>query len=511
MRGPVTDICEEPSTNDGGVLFDLIRPGPAPALVCPDDELTYTHEDVASLVTELAGRLCTAGVERGDRVAIVLPNGPEIVLCLFAMALLGAVTGPLNPDYTEAEYRFYLSDLAPRFVIAGGDAPAALMAAAGDVPVIEASTARPDARPTFRLNGRELNTASSFDRGGPDDAALLLHTSGTTSRPKQVPLLQRNLVAQAASIATHYALSETDVSFCAMPLFHVHGLVASTLAQVSARGTVVVPRRLVPGRFWAQAREHGMTWYSASPTPHQKLLARLDGPPPTLRFVRSCSSALAAEMMRDAETRLGVPMIEAYGMTEATHQMTSNPLPPAERRPGSVGVSAGADVRIVDDAGRDVPPGEPGEVAVRGPGLTPGYLNNEKANAESFFDGWFRTGDIGVLQEGYLTLRGRRKEMINRGGENISPYEVEAVLVSHPLVKEAVAFSVPDAKYGERVAAAVVLNGEVTADELRRHARQSLAAFKVPDEIYPLEEIPKTPTGKVQRPRMAAHLQISDR
>ncbi|HSC04193.1 MAG TPA: AMP-binding protein [Solirubrobacteraceae bacterium] len=497
--------------SDGPVLFDLIRPGPSPALVCPDDQLTYTHDDVASIVTELAGRLSTAGVGHGDRVAVVLPNGPEIVLCLFAIGLLGAVTGPLNPDYTEAEYRFYLSDLEPRFVIAGSEAPAALTSAADDVPVIEATMARSDARPTLRLNGRELNQASSFERGGEEDAALLLHTSGTTSRPKQVPLLQRNLTAQATSIAAHYALGESDVSFCAMPLFHVHGLVASTLAQIAAGGYVVIPRRLVPGRFWDQAREHGMTWYSASPTPHQKLLARLDEPPPTLRFARSCSSALSPELMRDAEARLGVPMVEAYGMTENTHQMTSNPLPPAERRPGSVGVSAGAAVRIVDDSGRDVPAGEPGEVAIRGPGLTPGYLNNDKANAESFFDGWFRTGDIGVLDGGYLELKGRRKEMINRGGENISPAEVEAVLVSHPMVTEAVAFSVPDTKYGERVAAAVVLNGEVSADELRHHARESLAAFKVPDEIYPLEEIPKTPTGKVQRSRMAGHLQITDR
>ncbi|HEY1515643.1 MAG TPA: AMP-binding protein [Solirubrobacteraceae bacterium] len=497
--------------SDGGVLFDLIRPSRAPALVCPDGGLTFTHEDVASLVTELAGRLATAGVGRGDGVAIVLPNGPEIVLCLFAIGLLGAVAGPLNPDYTEAEFRFYLSDLAPRFVIAGSEPPPPLIVAADDISVIEATAARSDAHPTFRLNGRELSTVASFDRGGPEDAALLLHTSGTTSRPKQVPLLQRNLTAQAVSIATHYALSESDVSFCAMPLFHVHGLVASTLAQIAAGGRVVIPRRLVPGRFWDQAREHGMTWYSASPTPHQKLIARLDEPPPTMRFVRSCSSALSAQMMRDAEARLGVPMVEAYGMTENTHQMTSNPLPPAERRPGSVGVSAGASVRIVDDAGRDVPAGEPGEVAIRGPGLTPGYLNNEKANAESFFDGWFRTGDVGVLHDGYLELKGRRKEMINRGGENISPYEVEAVLVSHPLVTEAVAFSIPDAKYGERVAAAVVLDGEVSTDELRRHARESLAAFKVPDEIYPLAEIPKTPTGKVQRSRMAGHLQITDR
>jgi acyl-CoA synthetase (AMP-forming)/AMP-acid ligase II len=382
--------------------------------------------------------------------------------------------------------------------------------AAADLPIVEATAARSSAHPTLLLDGRELVPATSFEPGRPDDPALLLHTSGTTSRPKQVPLLQRNLTAQAASIASHYGLGEHDVSFCPMPLFHVHGIVASTLAQISVGGTVVVPRRLVPGRFWAQAREHGMTWYSASPTPHQKLIARLDEPPVTLRFVRSCSSALSPELMREVEDRLGVPILEAYGMTEATHQMTSNPLPPDERLPGSVGVSAGAEVRIVDDDGRDVPAGEPGEVAIRGPGLTPGYLGNEQANAEAFFDGWFRTGDIGVLLNGYLWLKGRRKEMINRGGENISPHEVEAVLVSHPLVAEAVAFSVPDPKYGERVAAAVVLGGELSAEELRRHARESLAAFKVPDTIYPVAEIPRTPTGKVQRSRMASYLQIVD-
>ena len=500
----------QPAVGAGCVLFDLIQPRPSPAIVCPEDQLSLTHEQLAALVTELAGRLRSAGVERGDRIALVLPNGPEIVLCLFAIALLGAVAAPLNSEYTETEYRFYLEDLAPRFVIAGGEAPAALRAAATDLPMVEATAARPDSGPTLLLDGRELRPATSFEPGRPDDQALLLHTSGTTSRPKQVPLLQRNLTSQAAAIAGHYALGEHDVSFCAMPLFHVHGIVASTLAQISAGGAVVVPRRLAPGRFWAQAREHGMTWYSASPTPHQKLLARLDEPPATLRFVRSCSSALSPELMREVESRLGVPIVEAYGMTEATHQMTSNPLPPAERRAGSVGVPAGAEVRVVDDGGRDVPAGEPGEVAIRGPGLTPGYLANERANAEAFFDGWFRTGDIGVLEDRYLHLKGRRKEMINRGGENISPHEVEAVLASHPLVAEAVAFSVPDPKYGERVAAAVVLDGEVSAEELRRHARESLAAFKVPDAIYPVPEIPRTPTGKVQRSRMASHLQIVD-
>ncbi|HEY3764874.1 MAG TPA: AMP-binding protein, partial [Gaiellales bacterium] len=268
-----------------------------------------------------------------------------------------------------------------------------------------------------------------------------------------------------------------------------------------------VPRRFGPRRFWAQAAELGVTWISAGPTLHRMILDHPGDAPATLRFTRSCSSALAPELMREAERRYGVPMVEAYGMTEATHQMTSNPLPPAPRIPGSVGVPAGAEVRIVDVAGADVAAGEPGEVAIRGPGLTPGYLHNEQANADAFFDGWFRTGDEGTLVDGYLHLRGRLKEMIIRGGENISPYEIEAVLQAHPQVAEAVVFGVDDAKYGQTVAAAVVLRGPATAADVREQARRSLAAFKVPDRIHILDEIPKTPTGKVQRSRMAARLE----
>src|SRR6478609_10531233 len=321
-------------------LIDLIRhDGGRRALACPDDGSPLTYDRLAAEVLDIASRLRSAGVGRGDRVAVVLPNGPEIIELLFALAALGATMAPLNPAYTEPEYRFYLDDLAPQLLVVGaGTAPTARAAAEG-LPIVELVSGAAGQPPRLELEGRSLAPAT-FEDGRADDAVLLLHTSGTTSRPKQVPLLQRNLTAQARSIANHYGLTGSDVSFCAMPLFHVHGLVASTLAQLAAGGTVVVPRRLVPGRFWGQAREYGMTWHSASPTPHQKLIARLDEPPPTLRFVRSCSSALSAEMMRDFEARLGVPMVEAYGMTENTHQMTSNPLPPADRRPGSVGVSA---------------------------------------------------------------------------------------------------------------------------------------------------------------------------
>jgi acyl-CoA synthetase (AMP-forming)/AMP-acid ligase II len=436
---------------------------------------------------------------------VVLPNGPEIIELLFALGSLGATMAPLNPAYTEAEYRFYLEDLAPQLLLVEAGAAPAARAAADGLAIVELHADEAGGEPQLEMDGHPLR-AAGFEPGRPDDPVLLLHTSGTTSRPKQVPLLQQNLTAQARSIATHYALTESDVSYCAMPLFHVHGLVASTLAQLAAGGTVIVPRRFSPRRFWGQAETHGVTWVSAGPTLHQMILDQPGTAPGTLRFTRSCSSALPPRLMRDAEARYGVPMIEAYGMTEAGHQMTSNPLPPAARLEGSVGISAGAEIRVVDTEGRDVAPGAPGEVAIRGPGVTPGYLNNERANAEAFFDGWFRTGDEGTLEDGYLRLRGRLKEMIIRGGENISPHEIEAVLLAHPCVGEAVVFGVDDDKYGQTVAAAVVLTGSAAPDELRAHARKSLAAFKVPDTIHVLSEIPKTPTGKVQRSRMPAHL-----
>jgi acyl-CoA synthetase (AMP-forming)/AMP-acid ligase II len=487
-------------------LIDLIRhDGGRRALACPDDGSPLTYDRLAAEVLDIASRLRSAGVGRGDRVAVVLPNGPEIIELLFALAALGATMAPLNPAYTEPEYRFYLDDLAPQLLVVGaGTAPAARAAAEG-LPIVELVSGATGQPPRLELEGRSLAPAT-FEDGRADDAVLLLHTSGTTSRPKQVPLLQRNLTAQARSIANHYGLAGSDVSYCAMPLFHVHGLVASTLAQLAAGGMVVVPRRFGPRRFKGQAREHAVTWLSAGPTLHQVILDAGAAAIPTMRFLRSCSSALPLQLMREAEARYGVPMIEAYGMTEATHQMTSNPLPPAGRVPGSVGVSAGADMRIVDASGTDVPAGAPGEVAIRGPGLTPGYLNNPDANATAFFDGWFRTGDEGVLEDGYLRLRGRLKEMIIRGGENISPYEIEAVLQSHPQVSEAVAFGVDEVKYGQIVEAAVVLHGAATPDELRRYARESLAAFKVPERVHIVDAIPKTATGKVQRSRLSAQL-----
>ena len=494
----------------GELLSALLEAGdgPAAAFVTPEDGVTLTYAQLAGSVEALARGLAGAGVRRGDRVALTLPNGPEFVQIILAATLLGAAAAPLNPAYTESEFAFYLEDIAPRLLLVpAAGAPRAAVSAAGSasVPLIELAAG---AQPELIADGMAAGAAASYEPGEPDDIALVLHTSGTTSRPKQVPLRQRNLMASARTIARHYQLSADDVSFCAMPLFHIHGLVASAFAAMAAGGAVLAPRRFTAHRFWPQARQYGATWLSAGPTLHQMILDRADadGAPASLRFARSCSSPLTPAVLDRAEAGYGVPMLEAYGMTEASHQMTSNPLPPAAREPGSVGVPAGAEIATADPAGRLLGAREPGEVVIRGPGVMSGYLNNPEANEGAFVGDWFRTGDRGAIRDGYLYLEGRLKEMILRGGENISPAEIEQALLAHPAVADAVSFGVSDDRYGEVPAAAVTLSQDVPVSDLTGHCRELLAAFKVPTAIYVLPEIPRTATGKVQRRRVGEHI-----
>jgi acyl-CoA synthetase (AMP-forming)/AMP-acid ligase II len=481
-------------------LLDQGAPEKA-ALVVPDGP-TLTYGRLRELTEQMAIALASRGVAPGDRVAMVFPNGPEAILLFLATSMIG-VCCPLNPGYKEDEFRFYLEDTGARFLLLPpGEGPAARQALPAGGKVIDVEL---DAAGRLQLSNHGAHKlVDSVDAADAEATALVLHTSGTTSRPKRVPLRHRNLTSSAHNIIRSYELSPDDVSLCIMPLFHVHGLVASALATFGSGGTVVVPRRFNPLGFRPLMESTRPTWFSASPTPHQLILSRLqDKHPPgceRLRFVRSCSSALAPAQMELMEDRFGVPVLEAYGMTEASHQMASNPLPPQRREPGSVGRGTGVEITILDEAGDEVSIGASGEVAVRGQNVIDGYENNPQANASSFTRGWFRTGDLGVLDgDGYLRLLGRIKELINRGGEKIAPREIDEVLEEHPAVKEAVSFGVPHATWGEEVAAAVVLNEPVTEKELLAFCRTRLADFKVPRHLHIVDLIPKTPTGKIQR------------
>jgi acyl-CoA synthetase (AMP-forming)/AMP-acid ligase II len=483
-------------------LLGLIQAIPADqtAVIAPDQNVRITYGELRKQIQDVAESLAAAGVNRGDRIGMALPNGlPNIVT--FLAASVAGTAAPLNPAYKEDEFGFYLEDTNAKVLVLPPEGLDAARAAAGNIPVL---TVDMDTTGTVSLRG--VTARKRVAPPEPDDVALILHTSGSTGRPKRVPLSHANLSISAGNVARHYKLTSNDVSLCVMPLFHVHGLVASTLATLATGGIVVVPTKFSPLSFWQTAKEYGATWYSAVPTIHQLLLARVkkDAPRPAgaekLRFIRSCSASLPPQVMHDLEAAFGAPVLEAYGMTEAAHQMASNPLPPAARMPGSVGCGTDVQIGIMDAEGNHLPTGMPGEVVIKGPNVVRGYENNPAANASSFVDGWFRTGDQGVLNEkGYLTLTGRLKEMINRGGEKISPREIDEVLLAHPKVAEAVAFGVPHTAWGEEVAAAVTLRSEATEAELLAYCKERLADFKRPKQIHITTAIPRTATGKIQR------------
>lgn len=497
--------------NDATTLLELIQAGPAEqtALVSPEAGIRVSYAQLRDQVIDMAEALAALGIRAGDRVATSLPSGLPAIVSFLAASIAGTAA-PLNPAYREDEVNFYLEDTNAKLLLCppNGAEDARKAAAARGVPVYSLVM---DGAGVVSIDGAPAGL--SFKPPTGDDIALILHTSGSTGRPKRVPIAHRNIAASTRNIVAHYGLSPHDVSLCVMPLFHVHGLVASTLSTMLSGGTVVVPAKFNPLSFWRVARDSGATWYSAVPTIHNLLLSRAGNQRPAgaegLRFIRSCSASLPAEMMERMESVFGVPVLEAYGMTEASHQMSSNPQPPAARKPGSVGPGTGVKIGIMDEAGTLLPQGERGEVVIQGPNVVAAYESNPEANAKSFTNGWFRTGDQGFLDaDAYLTLTGRIKELINRGGEKIGPREIDEVLLSHPSVAEAVAFGFPHPTWGEEVAAAVVLRG--TAGEiggeaaLLAHCKERLADFKCPKKIYITDAIPRTATGKIQRGAVAS-------
>jgi acyl-CoA synthetase (AMP-forming)/AMP-acid ligase II len=490
----------------------------APALGAPDRP-PLSHGALRALAQRSTQDLNSLGIGRNDRVAIVLPNGPEMAAAFVCLGS-GATTAPLNPAYKHDEFDFYLSDLNARALViqAGMESPARQAAAGRHIPVIELIPGDGPAgdfilRPTGDLSG----TPALGGAAEAGDIALVLHTSGTTSRPKIVPLTQANVTASAANIAASLSLTPDDTCLNIMPLFHIHGLIAATLASLSAGGSVCCTPGFNAFRFFAWLQQVHPSWFTAVPTMHQAILP-LAGrnaaiiAASRLRFIRSSSASLPPQVMLALEQAFGVPVIEAYGMTEASHQMTANPLPPRARYAGSVGIAAGPDVATMDEAGNLLAPGGLGEVVIRGRNVTHGYENNPKANDAAFVNGWFRTGDQGIIDtDGYLRLTGRLKELISRGGEKFSPLEVDAILMDHPAVAQCLAFAVPHEKLGEEVAAAIVLREGMTASEheLRDFAAVHLAQFKVPRKIVFLSEIPKGATGKLQRIGLATKLGLA--
>ena len=497
-------------------VCDILFKGPQHnddiAILAPG-ELPLDYGMLRKQVSDIIKVLNEMGYGRNDRIAMVLPNGPEMAVA-FLSVTAGFTCAPLNPLYSQPEFEFYLSDLKATalIVLSGSPSPSIDAARTLGIPVIELKRSGKKAG-LFELSGEKVARHEDTGFAGTDDIALVLHTSGTTSRPKRVPLTQANICASASNILESLRLDRNDRCINVMPLFHIHGLIGALLSSIAAGASVVCTPGFMAPEFMGLMREFRPTWYTAVPTIHQKVLELASISPikhTGLRFIRSSSSAMPVSIMRGLEERFEVPVIEAYGMTEASHQITANPLPLHSRLPGSVGIARGTEVAILDLSGEILPGGEAGEVSIRGPNVTSGYENAPEANASAFSGGWLRTGDTGYLDEdGYLHLLGRIKEIINRGGEKISPFQVEEALLSHSAVREAVVFPITGGTMGEEVGAAVVLNVSATEGDLKEFLASRLAYFKIPARIVVLESIPKGPTGKVSRIGMAERLGIS--
>ena len=486
--------------------------GDAVAITAPG-RVPLNYSRLCFQIEQVAKTLASLGIERNHRVAVVLPNGPEMAVA-FAGVASCATCAPLNPAYRFDEFDYYLADLGAAALIieSGTSAPARSAAQKHSIPIVELTSTMDEAAGIFFLNGTTDTAKATANFSRIEDAALILHTSGTTARPKMVALTHGQIMASAANIAAGLELTEKDRCLNVMPLFHIHGLVGALLSTLMAGGSVACSRGFDAEKFFHWLEGCHPTWYTAVPTIHQAIVSQMKARSGrienhSLRFIRSCSAPLPAGVGRELEEIFHVPVIEAYGMTEAAHQIACNPLPPRVRKIGSVGLPTGTEIAVMDDAQSFLPNGQVGEIVVRGSSVITGYAKGEGIGQNSFSNGWFRTGDQGYLDaDGYLYLSGRLKDIINRGGEKISPREIEEVLLSHPEISQAAVFRVPHPSLGEDVAAAVVLRqgSQLIESSIREALLDRIAEFKVPAKVLIVDELPKGATGKLNRTELSA-------
>jgi acyl-CoA synthetase (AMP-forming)/AMP-acid ligase II/acyl carrier protein len=497
----------------GSTLYELIsaqeKLDPDAAAILEPGQKILTYCRLREQIEYVVRSLNSVGIGRNHRVALMLQNGSDMAVAFLATSA-GATSVPLSPDCAESELKLYLDDLDIKALIidSGRASPARIITAAQEIPIIELLSTPEEAGVfSFDLGNASSERQPICGYAEADDIALILHTSGTTSGPKIVPLSHNNICASAQYVAAVLQLTEQDRCLNVMPLFHVHGLIAAVLASLATGGSVVCTSKFSLSKFFKWLDELLPTWFTAVPTIHQAVLTQTADNKQLIdrcliRLIRSATSALPPKVMLKLEDAFNVPVIESYGMTETATQITSNPLPPLQRKSGSAGLAAGPDVAIRNIHGEWMPPGQPGEIVVRGLNLMHAYENDLQANQSAFVDGWFRTGDQGYLDsEGYLYITGRLKEMINRGGKKVHPREIDEFLIEHPDILEATAFSVPHPTLGEDLAAAVVVAPEsgLTESAIRTFAFEHLADYKVPSQVLIVDAIPRGATGKLKR------------
>ena len=467
-----------------------------------NEKLSYREFKIFN--EKISRQLAATNIINSDRAAIVLPNGPLMASSFLSISSYMSAA-PLNPSYKQEEFEFYLDDLKPKFLLVEPNSKSLAVIAAKNlnIPVFEMKISDNQPLGTFELFDKETDYKNPNDY----DEALVLHTSGTTSRPKIVPLSNLNIFTSAVNISKSLKLTADDHCLNIMPLFHIHGLIAVLSASAKVGASVCASNGFNALKFLDLAETQNITWYSGVPTMHQAILLRAQknsdkAKKLNLRFIRSSSASLPPAIFEQLNDIFQTPVIEAYGMTEATHQMASNPLPPAIQKPGLVGMPAGPEICIMNDKNEKLSQGEIGEICIKGDNVTNGYENNPEANKQSFVNDWFRTGDEGFFDEdGYLKISGRLKEIINKGGEKISPLEVDNILMDFPPIDQALCFGYKDKMLGEDIAVAIKLkeNKSCTEDDIKSYANEKLAKFKIPKKIFIVEDIPKGATGKLQR------------
>ena len=494
-------------------IYTILKSHSGPCLIdSSGNALDYKH--VQDVCSTLGRQLSTIETKKSNVFGIVLPNGINMAICFLTLANY-VVAAPLNPNYTQDEYIFYLEDLECEYIVTDKNASTYLKNAAKKTGVKLLFIESNIENYSFHLKSIKKEESVKIKINENDDPCMILHTSGTTSRPKQVQLTTKNILTSASNISKTLRLNKVDKGLNIMPLFHIHGLVASLLSSIFSGGSLVCTEGFNGLNFFAQIGTFQPSWITAVPTMYQAVLARssrntsiIDNS--NIRFLRSSSAAMPVKTIEELENVFGCPVIEAYGMTEAAHQMASNSLK-GKRKYGSVGKAAGPEIALLKDGKVYNEPKMEGEIIIKGENVTKAYRNNDLANRESFTGGWFRTGDLGLFDtQGFIFISGRIKEIINKGGEKISPKEIDEALMKHESVFQAVSFSISHEKLGEEIGAAVVLKDKssISKDELLKHLKTTISAFKIPKTILFLDEIPKGNTGKIQRIGLAKKLGV---
>jgi acyl-CoA synthetase (AMP-forming)/AMP-acid ligase II len=491
----------------------------APALIVTADRVPLSYRDLVRLVDDLAGQLTRGGLLPGDRVALRAASNAEFVVGLLAASRADLIVVPLDPALPVSDQRARSQAAGARVVLVDGAEPGDTGESMLPCWPIAVSVGQNGGDPSVRLDtSAPPSPVNSAPDGLHPDDAMIMFTGGTTGLPKMVPWTQSNIAGSVRAIIAEYGLGPQDATVAVMPLYHGHGLIAALLSTLASGGTVLLPAggRFSAHTFWDDIDAVGATWYTAVPTIHQILLERNQTAsetssakrhPAALRFIRSCSAPLTPETAQALHDVFSAPVVCAFGMTEATHQVSTTSIDSNENpaaTSGLVGRSTGPEIRIVGSDGQALPQGAVGEVWLHGSTVVRGYLGDPAITAANFTEGWLRTGDLGSLSaEGDLTIRGRIKELINRGGEKISPERVEGMLASHPDVLEVAVFGVPDKMYGEIVAAVIVPRGSAAPAELAEFCRERLAAFEVPTSFREASALPHTAKGSLDRRAIA--------